>query len=75
MRLITSSRRSQLFAGFAAVQVVFAIGVVVATVHLSGVSSTPEQTSASTQQIVSSAQGLSLTAEELQKLVSQFTFS
>jgi hypothetical protein len=40
MRLITSSLRSQLFAGFAAVQVVFAIGVVVAIVHLSSVSST-----------------------------------
>jgi methyl-accepting chemotaxis protein len=42
MRLITSSLRSQLFAGFAAVQVVFAIGVVVAIADLSGVTSTLE---------------------------------
>src|SRR6201999_4298898 len=42
MRLITSSLRAQLFAGFAAVQIVFAIGVVVAIAHVSGISSTLE---------------------------------
>ena len=42
MRLITSSLRAQLFAGFAAVQIVFAIGVVVAIAHVSSISSTLE---------------------------------
>jgi methyl-accepting chemotaxis protein len=42
MRLITSSLRGQLFAAFAAVQVVFAIGVVIAIAHLSGVTNTLE---------------------------------
>jgi methyl-accepting chemotaxis protein len=42
MRIITSSLRSQLFAAFAAVQIVFAIGVVVAIAHLSGVTRTLE---------------------------------
>jgi methyl-accepting chemotaxis protein len=42
MRLITSSLRAQLFAGFAAVQIVFAIGVVVAISHVSNISSTLE---------------------------------
>ncbi len=42
MRLITSSLRAQLFAGFAAVQIVFAIGVVVAISHVSSISSTLE---------------------------------
>src|SRR6202012_3256697 len=42
MRLITSSLRAQLFAGFAAVQIVFALGVVVAIAHVSGISSTLE---------------------------------
>src|ERR1700727_535774 len=40
MRLITSSLRTQLFAGFLAVQAVFAIGVVVAIVHVSNITST-----------------------------------
>jgi methyl-accepting chemotaxis protein len=40
MRLITSSLRNQLFAAFAAVIVVFGIGVVVSITSLSGVSST-----------------------------------
>ena len=38
MRLITSSLRNQLFAAFAAVIVVFGVGVVVAIVHLGSVS-------------------------------------
>src|ERR1700759_3902496 len=42
MRLITSSLRAQLFAGFAAVQIVVAIGVVVAIAHVSTISSTLE---------------------------------
>jgi methyl-accepting chemotaxis protein len=42
MRLISSSLRAQLFAGFAAVQVVFAIGVVVAIAHVSSISTTLE---------------------------------
>ena len=42
MRLITSSLRNQLFAGVAAVQIVFAIGTVVAIAHLSSLSSTLE---------------------------------
>ena len=42
MRLITSSLRAQLFAGFAAVQLLFAIGGVIAIVHISTVSSTLE---------------------------------
>jgi methyl-accepting chemotaxis protein len=42
MRLISSSLRTQLFAAFGAVQIVFAIGVVVAIVDLSTVSSTLE---------------------------------
>ncbi len=42
MRLITSSLRAQLFAGFAAVQIVFAIGVVVAIAHVSSITSTVE---------------------------------
>src|SRR6185312_9337683 len=40
MRLITSSLRTQLFAAFAAVIVVFGIGVVVSISSLSGVSTT-----------------------------------
>ncbi len=40
MRLITSSLRSQLFAAFAAVIVVFGIGVVVSINSVSGVTST-----------------------------------
>ena len=40
MRLITSSLRNQLFAAFAAVIVVFGIGVVVAIAHLGSVSNT-----------------------------------
>src|ERR1700761_3619273 len=39
MRLITSSLRSQLFAAFAAVIVVFGIGVVVSITSVSGVTS------------------------------------
>jgi methyl-accepting chemotaxis protein len=42
MRLISSSLRTQLFAGFTAVQIVFAIGVVVAVSHVSSISSTLE---------------------------------
>ena len=42
MRLITSSLRTQLFAGFLAVQAVFAIGVVVAIAHVSTITSTAE---------------------------------
>jgi methyl-accepting chemotaxis protein len=42
MRLITSSLRTQLFAGFLAVQAVFAIGVVVAIAHVSSITSTVE---------------------------------
>jgi methyl-accepting chemotaxis protein len=40
MRLITSSLRAQLLAGFAAVTVVFAIGAVVAVSHLSDITGT-----------------------------------
>ena len=40
MRVITSSLRNQLFAAFAAVIVVFGIGVVVAIAHLGSVSHT-----------------------------------
>jgi methyl-accepting chemotaxis protein len=42
MRLITSSLRAQLFAAFAAVGIVFAIGVVVSIAHLSGITGTLE---------------------------------
>src|ERR1700760_2508759 len=40
MRLITSSLRNHLFAAFAAVIVVFGVGVIVSIASLSGVSST-----------------------------------
>src|ERR1700722_9930066 len=40
MRLITSSLRTQLLAGFAAVIVVFAVGAVVAISHLSDITGT-----------------------------------